>query len=919
VARGSRRVASAYDPASPLRELLAFHLYYWGTRPEGSPENQGDPWAIKLFASKIQVEPHTVHNWLNGETLPKEITFPRILTTLFGGNPQFDQWREDLTRAYRRPADTQIESFDLPDRLASFIGRSEQLQSIEAALSQGAEATVTHASKRVVIEGLGGIGKTALAAEYAHRRRNSYAGICWCAAESREQLSSSLAALAVALKISAVGMDTEKAAKAALQYFAKRSDVWLLIYDNVTSPKYIADMLPKGGAHLIVTSRYPNWTTWENVLFLDVLPQADAERLLHRRAQRHRDVGAAALLTALGRLPLALDHAAAYCHITGMTFSDCAAAVKTIIDELPDDVPYSRSVFATFTLAIEAAAKNCADAELLMIYLSYCSPERIPMSLVDGAIESDSQRRVAIAALASVALLRHVAFDNGTSAVIVHRVVQVVAQVRAEARNLSDWASSLLIERLATIYPDPTDDPKTWPVCAQLSPHLVALARGRFPASRDVQKWTALLDRGSSYFLELGSFSQAFPLADLARGERNAALGLEHVDTAISYRNVGRIFLSWGKLDEARSYLRIALTILQTVVGPNHPHTARAMTDYGELLLRSGDLAGAGYFYISALKIFEETFGLNHLDTSLALNNYANIMMDEGKFADAELFLKQALAVRVQQLGLEHQETARTILCIGRLLANQGNPAAKEFFEKALGIFENTVGPQHHVTATCLNELGLFAMQSERNLGKAEIFHKRALAIRLKALGPYHEDTANSLNNVGVTLKLQRKVEESRPYFEWALHIYDTIRGPDDADRAWALLELGRVYWDQLDLSRAQPLLEAAVAGFEAAMGHDHPETNRARWTTAGLLLSLDKVSEALALAQTALAAHETRLGKIHHYTIDSAGIVWLALTRLGRAAEAEDVRIKFGFTVEMREAKAYISMPALTLPNRSE
>ena len=126
----------------------------------------------------------------------------------------------------------------VPPRIASFTGRADELDRLDAILMQDKPAAVTQASVgRAAVQGMGGVGKTSLAIEYAHRYRNLYAGVCWCPAETRTGLLSALASLAVTLgAATAEEADVEKAAKAALRRLAEQRATWLLVYDNVTAP-----------------------------------------------------------------------------------------------------------------------------------------------------------------------------------------------------------------------------------------------------------------------------------------------------------------------------------------------------------------------------------------------------------------------------------------------------------------------------------------------------------------------------------------------------------------------------------------------------------------------------------------------------------------------------------------------------------
>src|SRR5262249_44611469 len=149
----------------------------------------------------------------------------------------------------------------------------------------------------------------------------------------------------------------------------------------------IADLLPSAGARVLITSRFSDWSELADEVSLDVLPLEQAVALLESRAGRSDAAGAGTLAQALGRLPLALDHAGAYCKRTQMRFADYAAKASILISAAPRGAGYPRSVAATFDLAITKAVSQCLAAEALMAYFAQCAPERIPMTLVEGAVQ----------------------------------------------------------------------------------------------------------------------------------------------------------------------------------------------------------------------------------------------------------------------------------------------------------------------------------------------------------------------------------------------------------------------------------------------------------------------------------------------------------------------------------------------------
>jgi tetratricopeptide (TPR) repeat protein len=635
----------------------------------------------------------------------------------------------------------------VPPRIASFTGRGDELDKLDAILMHDKPAAVTQASVgRAAIQGMGGVGKTSLAIEYAHRYRNLYAGMCWCPAETRTGLMSVLAGLAVTLGAAMPDeADVEKSAKAALGRLAEQRAPWLLVYDNVTSPEAIADLLPSAGARVLITSRFSDWGGLADEVSLDVLAPEEAIVFLQGRTGRSDPSGAKTLTEALGHLPLALDHAAAYCKRTQMRFVDYAGKASGLIGTAPRGAGYPRSVAATFNLAIAEAAAQCSAAEALMTYLAQCAPERIPMILVEGAIGDETERMEALAALAEVSLVKHDPFQDGTPAVTVHRLVQAVARARSEANGSAQNALSRLIARLVAIYPeDGFDSPQSWPLCASLMPHLLA-RRGPDDASV-----SDLLNRVGAYLHGRGAYSQAEPLLRDALAIREDVLGPDHLDTAASLNNLASLLYARGDLAAARSLYEPALAILVKGLGPEHPVTATNLANLGSLLHFQGDLAGARTLLERALAASEKALGPKHTSVAQSLNNLAGVLIAQGDKDGARPLLKRALAIREEVLGDEHPDTAMSIANLAALLHSQRDLAgAQALYQRVLAIRERVLGPEHPDTATILNNLGgLLYLQGDRSGARSLL--ERALASRLKVLGPDHPLTKGTLDSLRI-------------------------------------------------------------------------------------------------------------------------------------------------------------------------
>ena len=242
------------------------------------------------------------------------------------------------------------------------------------------------------IRGLGGVGKTQLAIEYAHRHAGHYDAVLWVVADTPATLATGYADLARALRLP----EADRADDADAQIRAVRgwlespdSGRWLLVFDNVERPEVLRGYLPtRHAGHVLVTTRRSHWPGGETVE-VSTMERAESVELLLRLSGQS-DAGAAdRLAEALGDFPLALAQAAGYLRESGLAVGDYLELYREHRAGLlrhgapPDD--YKQTAFATLDLAMRRI--DSAEAEDLLGLIACLAPDDIPRTLLERAFD----------------------------------------------------------------------------------------------------------------------------------------------------------------------------------------------------------------------------------------------------------------------------------------------------------------------------------------------------------------------------------------------------------------------------------------------------------------------------------------------------------------------------------------------------
>ncbi|MFC1456970.1 tetratricopeptide repeat protein [Microvirga arabica] len=610
---------------------------------------------------------------------------------------------------------------NVPPRDLNFTGREVVLSQLHRRLMDfGRPAAITQAA----IHGLGGIGKTSLATEYAHRHASEYAGVWWAPAENRTVLLASLAALAGRLDPSlAKEADQEKAARAGLAHLVRSAAPYLLIYDNVEAPDALHGLVPSAGARVLVTTRWADWGGQANELELDVLGPEAAVAFLQKRAGRGDKPGAMRLAQALGYLPLALDHAGAYCRLSGLSFDAYRKRIDTRITQAPQSAAYPASVAATFGLAIEKAVAEQPMAENLLGFCADLAPERIPLDLIASQIADEDERAEALMTLAAVSLIDHTELHSGGSAVTLHNLVQVAVRARLTDRGEAQEIKGRVIRCLAEAFPSRAyRDTSVWPCCAVLLPHVLAL-HSQLDRGLGSPGLARLLYAAGNYLHGRGAYAEAELLFKEVITIDEQALGRHHHELAPDLSKLAHIYSLTGRYDEAELLFKEALTVTENTFGRDHPNVATTLGNLANIYSLTGRYAEAEPLFKEALTIAEKTLGRDRPEVATVLGKLAKFYSLTGRYAEAEPLFKESLAIDEQTLGRDRPEVASDLSDLANFYSLTGRYAeAEPLFREALAITEKTLGRDHPKVTTCLNNLA--------TLLKAVNRHPEAEAVR---------------------------------------------------------------------------------------------------------------------------------------------------------------------------------------------
>lgn len=580
----------------------------------------------------------------------------------------------------------------------NFTGRVELLERLHLALTANERAALT------ALSGLGGIGKTQTAIEYAYRHRAYYRLIWWLRAEETATLAADFSALAGPLGLDVSG-DQGKTIEAVRERL-DREDGWLLIFDNAEEAGDLRPYLPlQRRGRVIITSRNPNWGGVAHPLPVAVMSEEEAVALLLRYRDEDEKSDAKELAEALGYLPLALAQARAYSEHVGCTLGAYLDLLRRREAELlaqphtPGD--YGLPVAAAWDLAFETIQDTPGAADLLNL-LSYLAPEAFPKDLLTEHADKLQDDLAAIALdpfkldAAIAALRRASLMEAAGDTLTTHRLVQAITRSRCRAADAELGVVEQAIKLVDAPLHEEAWDIRQWPVYARLLAHATTIADHAEQHEVAPETTGRILNQIALYHFSQAAYDEALPLCKRDIEITEKALGPDHPDLAISLNTLATLLRHMGHYEEALPLIKHAIEIGEKALGPDHPNLAVWLNNLANLHRDQGRYDEALPLFERAMAITEKTLGPEHPNLAKWLNNLANLHRDQGHYDEALPLYQRAIEIGEEALGPDHPDLAIWLNNLAKLHHDQGSyDEALPLYKRSLAILEVKLPADH--------------------------------------------------------------------------------------------------------------------------------------------------------------------------------------------------------------------------------
>ena len=541
-----------------------------------------------------------------------------------------------------------------------FTGRDAELDMLHERIKSGTATAIT------AVQGMGGIGKTSLAREYAHRFGTAarFGGVWWIDAETQSGIFTAFEQLAEKLGDEiARDADQEKTAHAVRDWLGQQPDnaPWLVIFDNAPNDEAIAPWLPKGSARTIITTRYNGFETIAELLRLDTWDRETTAEFLQKRTKRGTNEEALSLADRLDGLPLAAEQAGAFLHQNAaLSFKSYKDRLVEMLGRAPKNLPdgYNKSLYATFRTALEAIAEreHGEAASGLLNLCAFLSPDGVELKFLKDCagdldilpqplrdtLKDEFLCAEAVSALSDYALIRVGDVPDWGQTIIMHRLLGDIARHAMGEDNYILW-SQAAVGNICDLMPSDALDPSAWSICTRLAPHVQAMLTLKPEPVALGEKLAYALNQVAVYLYARGDFDGAIALFRKCIKINEIIYRNDPIKMTPTLGNLaGHLVEREETRDEAEALYMKALKIKEEKLAPDNPLIAITLSNLGGLYGRQKKFPSAIEFTERAADIDKNAFGENSTQYATDLNNLGVIYSQWAKAENSPALHRKA-------------------------------------------------------------------------------------------------------------------------------------------------------------------------------------------------------------------------------------------------------------------------------------